>query len=237
MKKNTCSIESCERNAAKRGWCCRHYQIWHRTGSPTLPERPTECAVADCAKGSYIRGYCNAHYLRWQRTGSPTGSLRKTPSERFWSKVDKSADCWTWTAYIMPGGYGQFGYASGQLVLAHRFAYADTYGPIPDGMEVDHICFHRACVRPEHLRLTTHKQNNEHLQGAQRNSSTQVRGVFPSSPNRWQVKVGHHGKSHYVGLYKSVAEAEAAAIEARNELFTHNDVDRRDDAKIAERSM
>lgn len=195
--------------------------------------KPT-CAVPECPKDSYLRTYCNAHYLRLQRTGSPTGSQRKTVEQRFWSKVDKGGDCWNWTAYVMPLGYGQFGRATGVKVLAHRLSYELANGPIPSGMEVDHRCFNRICVRPEHLRLTTHKQNNEHRQGAQKNSATGVRGVYPASANRWQVKVGHNNNSLYLGIYKSIAEAESAAIAARNELFTHNDVDRRDDAKATQ---
>lgn len=183
------------------------------------------CLVDDCPKYAYLSGYCNAHYLRLQRTGSPTGSRRKTPEERFWSKVEKTDGCWNWTAYIMPQGYGRMN-VNGKLVMVHRLAYEFAKGPVPEGMEVDHVCFHRACVNPDHLRLTTHKQNNEHMKGAQRGSASGVRGVYKTG-HRWQVKVGHNGRSHYIGLYKTMAEAEAVAIATRNEWFTHNDLDRK----------
>lgn len=189
--------------------------------------KPT-CAVPECPKDSYLRTYCNAHYLRLQRTGSPTGSLRKTAAQRFWSKVDKSGDCWTWTAHVMPLGYGLFTRTGGGHVLAHRFAHELEHGPIPAGMEVDHRCFNRACVNPDHLRLATHKQNNEHRKGAHRNSKSGIRGVYwREDCQKWEVKVGHHGKSNHIGLFTSAAEAEAVAIATRKQLFTHNDVDRR----------
>lgn len=199
-------------------------------------DKPT-CAVPECVKESYLRGWCNAHYIRNQRYGSPLGAAKiPTAEERFWAKVDKSGDCWNWTAYVMPLGYGQF-QGIGSKVLAHRFAYEITKGAIPKGIEVDHVCFNRICVRPDHLRLTTHKQNNEHRQAAQKNSTTGVRGVYPSSRNGWQVKIGHNNRTIYFGTYGSIAEAEAVAIAKRIELFTHNDVDRRGNEKATQRSL
>jgi hypothetical protein len=73
---------------------------------------------------------------------------------RFWSKVDKSGSCWLWTASRDPQGYGQFG-----VVKSHRWAYMDTHGPLPDHLELDHLCRTPACVNPEHLELVTHREN------------------------------------------------------------------------------
>jgi hypothetical protein len=187
--------------------------------------KPT-CAVDECPKESYLRGWCNAHYLRNQRTGSPTGSQRKTAEERFWEKVQKTDTCWNWMAYTMPTGYGQFGISVGKLILAHRFAYEAVNGSIPQDKELDHTCFNRSCVNPSHLRLASRKQNSEHRRGAlANNKSSGVRGVYPVG-NRWMARVGHNGKTHYLGLFATIAEAEAVAIATRIELFTHNDVDR-----------
>jgi hypothetical protein len=80
-------------------------------------------------------------------------------------------------------------------------------------------------VRDDHLRLATHKQQQENQAGSYRNSQTGVRGVSPYG-ERYQAHVRHEGRQIHVGTYDTVAEAEMAVIAKRNELFTHNDMDR-----------
>lgn len=79
-------------------------------------------------------------------------------SERFWAKVDRTADCWLWTASCQPSGYGQFRVPGGTL-LAHRVAYELAVGPIPAGLHLDHLCRVRRCVNPAHLEPVTNQEN------------------------------------------------------------------------------
>ena len=80
--------------------------------------------------------------------------------ERFLAKiVTPSVDeCWIWQACTGTNGYGLFR-VDGRMFKAHRFAYELFVGPIPDGLELDHLCRVRTCVNPEHLDPVTHAEN------------------------------------------------------------------------------
>lgn len=149
--------------------------------------------------------------------------------ERFWSKVDKSGDCWLWTACADLRGYGFFRY-EGKNHNAHRVAYMLANGPIPPGMTVDHrhTC-PKNCVNPEHLRLATSKQNNENHNGPSSRNKSGVRGVCWEKGNyatgRWRAQVSHNGKNIHVGYFTDLKEAETTVVAKRLELHTHNDLD------------
>ena len=148
-------------------------------------------------------------------------------AERFWSKVDKSGECWIWTAALdKQTGYGRV-LVDGRTGHAHRVAYELTVGPIPLGRYIDHVCRVHSCVNPAHLRAVTNKQNSEHRAPSSSNASG-VRGVYWHSPTKkWVARVKHNGHVYYGGYFDAIAEAEEAVIAKRNELFTHNDLDRK----------
>ena len=92
--------------------------------------------------------------------------------KRFMEKVDKTDDCWLWTASKYPTGYGQFS-LNGKPHRAHRVAYELFVAPIPNGMYVLHQCDTPACVNPEHLFLGTQADN-------MRDMTEKARGSNPS---------------------------------------------------------
>ena len=184
------------------------------------------CPVDGCEQAARSQGRCARHYMAGIRDGSILRIAPKSARERFWAKVDKSGSCWVWTGSKNPDGYGKFNF-QGSPRYAHRVSYKFAFGDISQGAEIDHKCLNRSCVKPAHLRIATPKQNNENLAGAQSNSKSGVRGVsWHSKRSMWVVQVGHNRRNICIGYFEHLKDAEAAAVEARNELFTHNALDR-----------
>ena len=86
--------------------------------------------------------------------------MSNTLYQRFWAKVNKTDTCWLWTASTR-NGYGQIGAGGrfGKNLSAHRVAYEMLVGPIPEGLQIDHLCRVTLCVNPKHLEPVTLQEN------------------------------------------------------------------------------
>lgn len=83
--------------------------------------------------------------------------------ERFLAKIEKTpAGHWIWRASFGTRGYGQFYLNSYKRAIgAHRAAYELFVGPIPDGLQIDHVCRISACVNPACLEPVTNRMNTQ----------------------------------------------------------------------------
>ena len=93
-------------------------------------------------------------------------SVLRSQNTRFWSKVKVANDCWLWQG-TTPAGYGQYAlWSRGSgvnrqrgTIPAHRYAYEQFIGEVPEGLELDHLCRVKNCVNPQHLEPVTHREN------------------------------------------------------------------------------
>lgn len=81
-------------------------------------------------------------------------------------EADPNSGCWLWTGALDAQGYGRITRGAHPddrqarvLPLAHRIVFFHYRGPIPAGLEPDHLCRTRCCVNPWHLELVTHQEN------------------------------------------------------------------------------
>ena len=85
---------------------------------------------------------------------------RTSANQRFdvkWTP-EPNTGCWLWTASDNGRGYGTFRVGE-KMVRAHRYAYERWVGPIPKGLQLDHLCRVRCCVNPDHLEAVTCQEN------------------------------------------------------------------------------
>lgn len=94
-------------------------------------------------------------------TPSDGHKLRMSYTEILDKLVEKTESCWLWKGSQNSSGYGQHGSHKrpGAETLAHRKLYAMNYGPIPKGLQIDHLCREKLCVNPEHLEAVPPKLN------------------------------------------------------------------------------
>lgn len=85
-------------------------------------------------------------------------------------------DCWAWQGFKYQG-YGRYRINSKITKKAHRVVYELLKGPIPEGLESDHLCLNRSCVNPDHIEPVTRAENlrRSHVTGAGNGARTHCR--------------------------------------------------------------
>lgn len=103
---------------------------------------------------------------------------RRPPMERLLAKAERlESGCIEWRGSRLWNGYGKFK-VDGRMVLVHRFAYEQARGPVPAGLELDHLCRNRACLNVDHLEPVSRRENA-------------LRGEAPSAVNARKTHCVH----------------------------------------------
>ncbi|MGQ7788186.1 HNH endonuclease [Nesterenkonia sp. K-15-9-6] len=180
-----------------------------------------QCSFDGCDRKHRARGWCDTHWQQW-RAGRPMRPIRpqgNSLESKLQRRTDKTSTCWIWTGSKVSSGYGNIHHAR-TWHYAHRVAYELAHGPIPDGMVIDHLCWNRACVNPDHLRAVPQQLNAQNLQGATSRSSTGLRGVtWDRHRGAWAAYGKRNGRTVYIGRYATAQEADEAAKAWRAEHY------------------
>ena len=74
------------------------------------------------------------------------------------TKISPDTECILWTGCTTKAGYGQLS-VLGKRLYTHRVSYEIFVGKIEEGLQIDHLCRVRNCIRPDHLEQVTSAEN------------------------------------------------------------------------------
>lgn len=150
LGRDVCSCGKRKDAAASR--CRECYRAWIvGRGANSYRARPELVR-----KGHAVRVECR----HCGRSMHPANIDRHEARHRPWDYVDASGDCWEWTG-ARSNGYGIYRSPDGGMAetAAHRWVWAQLVGPIPAGLQLDHLCRNTTCVNPDHLEPVTPVEN------------------------------------------------------------------------------
>jgi hypothetical protein len=106
----------------------------------------------------------------------------------------RSVPCKEWTGWRADNGYGMRT-VNGKRTTAHRHAYEEAYGSIPDGLFALHHCDNPPCVEPLHLFLGTQKDNmRDMMEKGRRGGATHCKNGHEYTSENSYLYIDKRGK-------------------------------------------
>jgi hypothetical protein len=104
---------------------------------------------------------CGCGCKRLAPTGPQGQPAHHSRKGKRYKEIDRGykTPCYVWLLARTWNGYGLERSSAGPMTYAHRLAYERAKGPIPEGMQIDHLYQVRECVNPEHLEAVTQVEN------------------------------------------------------------------------------
>lgn len=128
----------------------------------TEQDTPYGCCQCGCGEKTVVSPHTDRDH-GWTR-GEPRrfvqGHAPRLNRSQF-EPTDRGFDteCHIWCGTKNERGYGLAKWAGSDAHLAHRITWEIQNGPVPEGLELDHLCRQRDCVNPDHLEAVTHSEN------------------------------------------------------------------------------
>lgn len=142
---------------------------------------------------------------------------RRTLATRLAEKVryEPANGCWIFTG-CLDRGYGRIKSGDGRRVVqAHRAMYELHRAPIPEGLQIDHLCRVPACVNPDHLEPVTAQENigrgESPKMASRRNSEKAICDHGHDLTDMANVRIGRDGRR----ICRSCARRRTKAYEDR----------------------
>jgi hypothetical protein len=82
-----------------------------------------------------------------------------------WARIEPDGICWRWGGPLTQNGYGQVGW-KGKYRKVHQVVWELLVGPLPEGLEPDHLCRVRHCCNPDCLEWVTPEENKRRMRAA-----------------------------------------------------------------------
>lgn len=182
-----------------------------------------ECTCQVCGKKSWRKRdkagpYCSRRCSGLARRAQPKESLASKLARK--SQPDPGG-CVLWTAGCFPAGYGQL-YVDGVSRGAHRVAWELIYGPIPKGLQVQHLCNIPQCINVDHLSLGTPRENSDWMVQSGRSPAGERNGSIlrperllrgANHPARIDPSYLSRGEAHHSA---KLTEADVVEMRARH---------------------